>query len=42
MLNDAFKLTVDKLFNSAFDFNQDYNIPGYGSEENLWEKIGEF
>lgn len=43
MLNDAFKLTVDKVFLNGNDKTIEYsdlNVPGYSNDENLWEKIG--
>jgi len=48
MLDDAFRLTIDKVFKTEYSFNrfltdQTYNSPfildGYSNHENLWEHI---
>ncbi len=48
MLDDAFRLTIDKLFETQYSFNrftidQTYNshfsVEGYSDTENLWEFI---
>ncbi|CAK79711.1 unnamed protein product (macronuclear) [Paramecium tetraurelia] len=48
MLNDAFRLTIDKIF-SPFKTTQDnflnnlheFSIPGYGDKDNLWDYMGQ-
>ncbi|CAD8174119.1 unnamed protein product [Paramecium octaurelia] len=48
MLNDAFRLTIDKIF-SPFKTTQDnflnnlheFSIPGYGDRDNLWDYLGQ-
>lgn len=39
MLDDAFKLTVDRLFvnkNKPRDEKSEYPVPGYEDEANMW------
>ncbi|CAD8066147.1 unnamed protein product [Paramecium sonneborni] len=48
MLNDAFRLTIDKFF-SPFKTSQEnflnnlyeYSIPGYSDKDNLWDYMGQ-
>jgi hypothetical protein len=35
MIDDAFKLTIDKVFGSKENFMR-YPVQGYGDRENLW------
>jgi tubulin--tyrosine ligase len=42
MIDDAFRLTIDKIFNSKYNntgdiYNSRFEVNGYSNEENLWE-----
>ena len=41
MIDDAFRLTIDKIFESKDLIKNcsQFNIEGYKDEENLWQKI---
>ncbi len=43
MLDDAFKLTIDKIFNNKLCENiQNFSVPNYKDDENMWELLGDF
>ncbi len=43
MLDDAFKLTIDKLFNNKLNDNvETFSVPNYKDDENMWELLGDF
>jgi len=42
MIDDAFKLTIDKLFPKPYTYEEStthFKVPGYTNTENLWEYI---
>jgi hypothetical protein len=45
MIDDAFRLTIDELFETKYSFsmedgyNSPYQVPGYTNQENLWDYI---
>ena len=39
MVDDAFKLTIDKKFSKEKEENSLYPVDGYNDNENLWEKF---
>lgn len=40
MLDDAFRLTVDKVFTPDVEFHGRFPVTGYKDDENLWELLG--
>lgn len=43
MLDDAFKLTIDKIFNNSLNDNvETFSVPNFKDEENMWELLGDF
>ena len=46
MLDDAFRLTIDKIFvpdyinNKTTNYISSFKVDGHDDKENLWEKIG--
>ena len=42
MVDDMFKLTIDKIFNSKIkqDLEQ-FPVPGYPNDQNMWEFLGD-
>ena len=43
MLDDMFKLTLDKLFNlKPSQTRVDHPVDGYVDNENMWELLGDF
>lgn len=44
MLDDAFKLTIDRLFTAkikAYPKKTPFTVPGYDDDANMWERVGE-
>jgi hypothetical protein len=39
MLDDAFKLTLDKFFPLKEELTDIYKVTGYEDNENMWEPI---
>ena len=48
MIDDAFRLTIDKMFENGKNNGNDYSnnlnkskfsVDGYSDEENMWQKI---
>lgn len=37
MLDDAFKLTIDKVYTPNIEFNGVYPVDGYKDDENMWQ-----
>lgn len=43
MLDDMFRLTLDRLYNLKHKENRDrYSVKGFSDEENMWELLGDF
>jgi tubulin monoglycylase TTLL3/8 len=43
MLDDMFKLTIDRIFSlKRADDPETYPVKGFSSEENMWELLGDF
>ena len=43
MLDDMFKLTIDKIFGLKYNDNfETYPVKGFSNEENMWELLGDF
>ena len=43
MLDDAFKLTIDKIFNNKIKPNLPiFSVPQFSDLENMWELLGDF
>lgn len=43
MLDDAFKLTIDKIFNNKLCENvEPFPVQNYKDDENMWEGLGDF
>jgi hypothetical protein len=43
MLDDAFKLTIDKIFNNKLNDNvETFSVPNYKDDESMWELLGDF
>lgn len=40
MLDDAFKLTIDKVFTPNYDFNTKFNVTGYNDDISMWDYLG--
>jgi hypothetical protein len=43
MIDDMFKLTIDKIFNLKHNENHEvYPVKGFSNDENMWELLGDF
>lgn len=42
MLDDMFRLTVDKIFNLKRVEGEVYPVKGFSNDENMWELLGDF
>ena len=43
MLDDMFKLTLDKLYNLKYNEKKEtYPVTGFENEDNMWELLGDF
>jgi hypothetical protein len=42
MIDDALKLTIDRLFPTKYENNTPCEVEGYKVEENLWDYVTEY
>ena len=43
MVDDMFKLTIDKIFGLKHNENHElYPVKGFPNDENMWELLGDF
>jgi len=42
MIDDMFKLTIDKIFNCKFkDDLEEFHVDGHDNDVNMWELLGD-